>query len=311
MKVGVVGAGFVGATAGFAMVMDNVPSELVFIDKDEAKAEGEAMDVSHAAPFSHPVRVSKGNYRDLANAALVVIAAGANQKPGETRLDLAAKNAAIFRSIVPQIVENAPNAILLVVTNPVDVLTHVAWEASGLPRERVIGSGTTLDTARLRSLVGAKARVSPQNVHGYVLGEHGDSEFVAWSSMDIAGLALRDYFTKRHIPWDEDTENALEEDVRRAAYEIIRRKEATYYGVATAISQIVESILQDQQRVLTVSMSDGEVAYSLPRVLGGQGVIATLDLNFNDREQQALEHSIGVIREAIESVGPFEKDAAS
>lgn len=311
MKVGVVGAGFVGATAGYAMVMDNVPSELVFIDKDEAKAEGEAMDVSHAAPFSHPVRVSKGDYSDLANAALVVIAAGANQKPGETRLDLAAKNAAIFRSIVPQVVENAPNAILLVVTNPVDVLTHVAWEASGLPRERVIGSGTTLDTARLRSLVGAKARVSPQNVHGYVLGEHGDSEFVAWSSMDIAGLGLRDYFAKRHIPWNEETESALEEDVRRAAYEIIRRKEATYYGVATAISQIVESILRDQQRVLTVSMSDGEVAYSLPRVLGGQGVIATLDLNFNDREQQALEHSISVIRESIESVGPFEKDAAS
>lgn len=302
MKVGIVGAGFVGATAGYALVTGNIASELVFIDKNSARAEGEAMDVSHATPYSHPVTVRAGDYSDLAGASLVIIAAGANQKPGETRLDLAAKNAAIFRDIVPRIVENAPGAILLVATNPVDVLTHVTYEASGLDAARVIGSGTTLDTARLRALIAAKAHVSPKNVHGYVIGEHGDSEIVAWSAVDIAGLTLAQYFEARGIAWDDQAAEDVQNDVRRAAYEIINRKGATYYGVASALASVSQAILQNQNTVMTVSMSENGVAYSLPRVVGRGGIVATLSLNLDDDEQQDLDSSVAVIRNATESV---------
>lgn len=303
MKVGIVGAGFVGSSTGYTIVIENLASELVFVDKNEARAQGEAMDISHATPFSHPSRVSSGGYEDLAGAALVIVAAGANQAPGETRLDLAGKNAAIFRSIIPDIVKHAPEATLLIATNPVDVLTHVAWQASGLPRERVIGSGTTLDTARLRALVAVQAQVSAKNVHGYVLGEHGDSEIVAWSSMDIAGVGLRRYFAAQKLSWNNSVETELQDEVRRAAYEIIRRKQATYYGVATALARISEAVLRDNRSVLTVSMSDGEVAYSLPRVIGAQGVLATLEVSLNETESAALEDSVAVIRKAIESLG--------
>jgi L-lactate dehydrogenase len=302
MKVGIVGSGFVGATAGYALVVGDLASELVFVDKNVARAEGEAMDVSHATPFSHPTRVSAGDYPDLAGANLVIVAAGANQKPGETRLDLTAKNAAIFREIIPQITRHAPEAILLIATNPVDVLTHVAWQASGLPRERVIGSGTTLDTARLRALIATRAQVSPHNVHGYVLGEHGDSEIVNWSGVFIGGSKLYDYFAQRRLPWSQASEEEITHEVRRAAYEIIERKGATYYGVATALARIAEAVLQDQHAVLTVSMSDGAVAYSLPRILGREGVLATLEVDLNDAERAGLEASIAVIRDAIEAL---------
>ena len=204
------------------------------------------MDVSHATPFSHPARVVSGGYEDLQGAALVIVTAGANQKDGETRLDLAAKNAAIFREIIPQIAEHAPDTVLLIATNPVDVLTHVAWQESGFARERVIGSGTILDTARLRSLVAAKAKVAPQNVHGYVLGEHGDSEIVAWSNLDIAGIPLQAYFPKRDLTWDETQQREVQRDVRQAASNIIERKGATYYGVATGLARIAEAVVRDQ-----------------------------------------------------------------
>ena len=301
MKIGIIGAGLVGSTVGYTLVTQNLVSELVFVDKNEARAEGEAMDVSHATPFSHPARVVSGSYADLEGAALVIVTAGANQKDGETRLDLAAKNAAIFRDIIPQITEHAPDTVLLIATNPVDVLTHVAWQESGLPKERVIGSGTILDTARLRSLVGEKAKVAPQNVHGYVLGEHGDSEIIAWSHMDIAGTPLEQYFPKRGLTWGDDDQREVQRDVQQAAYNIIKRKGATYYGVATGIARIVEAVLGNQQSVLTVSMSDGEVAYSLPRVLGRGGVVATLEVELSEDEGNALDESIGVIREAIQS----------
>ncbi len=299
MKIGIVGTGLVGATAGYALVMENLASELVLVDKDAARAEGEAMDISHVTPFSHPARVLAGDYATLAGAAIVIVAAGANQKPGETRLELINKNAAIFRQVIPQIIKAAPEAILLIATNPVDALTQVAYQVSGLPKERVIGSGTTLDTARLRALVATKAQVSPHNVHGYVLGEHGDSEIVAWSSFNIAGLALHDYFAQRQMPWSEAIEAEIQQDVRRAAYDIIQRKGATYYGVATALARIVEAILQDQRSVLTISMSDGELAYSLPRVLGREGVIETLEVDLDDGEKSALATSVDIIREAL------------
>jgi L-lactate dehydrogenase len=302
MKVGIVGAGYVGSTAGYALVTGNIASELVFVDKDMARAEGEAMDVSHATPYTNPVKVRAGDYDALDGASLVIIAAGANQKPGETRLDLASKNAAIFREIVPRITNYAPNAILLVATNPVDVLTHVAYKASGLDASHVIGSGTTLDTARLRALVAARAHVSPKHVHGYVLGEHGDSELVAWSALDIGGLPVPDYFEARGFTWTKDIEDEVQRDVQQAAYEIIKRKGATYYGVASALAGICQAVLQNQGSVLTVSMSDGNVAYSLPRIVGRDGVLATLTVSLNDSEQSALDESIAVIRNATEQV---------
>jgi L-lactate dehydrogenase len=299
LKVGIVGTGFVGATAGYALLTRGTASDLVFIDRDEKRALGEAMDVLHAAPFSHPVRVRAGDFADLRDARIVIVAAGANQKPGETRLDLVQKNAAVIRDVVPQIVRHAPDTILLMATNPVDVLTHVAWESSGLPPTRVIGSGTTLDTARLRALVGQRATVSPKNVHGYVLGEHGDSEVVAWSTVMIAGLMVADFFEQRGMEWSVAIESEISAQVRGAAYRIIEGKGATYYGVASALAHVCRVIGSDQNAVLTVAQSDGEVAYSLPRILAASGVVATLDVRLSDQEHRDLTSSAQLIRARI------------
>jgi L-lactate dehydrogenase len=299
VKIGIVGTGFVGAATGFALVTRDVASELVLVDVNAAKAEGEAMDIAHATPFSHPARVVSGGYERLDGSALVILTAGVNQQPGETRLDLTARNAAIFREVVPRIVASAPDALLLVATNPVDVLTHVAWQASGLSPERVIGSGTTLDTARLRTLVAERADVSPNNVHGYVLGEHGDSEIVAWSSLRVAGLPLHRYLEQRGKMWDREIEIRVQDEVRRAAYEIIARKGATYFGVAAALARIVEAVRDDERSVLTVSLSHGDVAYSLPRIVGRSGVIGTLDPRLDDDERRALERSVATVRAAV------------
>lgn len=299
MKIGIVGTGFVGAATGFALVTRDLVSELVLVDVVAAKAEGEAMDIAHATPFSHPARVVSGDYGSLAGSSVVVLTAGVNQRPGETRLDLAGRNAAIFREVVPQIVDAAPDAILLVATNPVDVLTHVAWEASGLGPERVIGSGTTLDTARLRTLVAERADVSPENVHGYVLGEHGDSEVVAWSSLRVAGLPLHRYLEQRGRPWDRSVELQVQDEVRRAAYEIIARKGATYFGVAAALARIVEAVRDDERSVLTVSLAADGVAYSLPRIVGRRGATITLQPRIDDGERRALEASVATIRSVL------------
>jgi L-lactate dehydrogenase len=300
-KIGVVGAGFVGSTAAYAIVLGNLAGEVVLVDLDEAKASAQARDIKHATPFSHPSRVLAGGYSDLAGSALVIIAAGVNQKPGETRMDLIAKNVQVFADVVPRVVEATPDSVLVVATNPVDVLTHIAWKQSGLPSERVIGSGTTLDTARLRAMVGERAGVSSHNVHGYVLGEHGDTEMVAWSTVSIGGLGLKQFFAGRSTEWNAQVEEALLEDVRRAAYEIIEGKGATYYGVAAALARIAEAILQDEHSLLTVAVSDGEVAYSLPRIVGREGVIRTLEVQLTPGERAQLDASIAAIRKAIEA----------
>jgi L-lactate dehydrogenase len=299
MRIGIVGAGFVGSTAAYAMVLRGLASRVTLVDLDADRAEGEAMDIAHATPFSHPARVTAGAVEDLAGSDLVVLAAGANQGPGETRLDLAARNAAIFRELVPRVVDAAPQALLLVATNPVDVLTQVAFEASGLPEARVIGSGTTLDTARLRSLIGRRAGVSPKHVHGYVLGEHGDSEIIAWSGIRVAGQALGEVMAAHGRPWDDEAREAIEHDVRDAAYRIIERKRASYYGVGAALARIAAAIADDEHAVLTVSVSDGEVAYSLPRVLGRNGLLRTVDPHLDASERDALARSAEVIRDVL------------
>lgn len=302
MRIGIVGSGFVGASAGYALVLRGLASRLTMVDIDRARAEGEAMDIGHATPFTHPVQVRAGEIDDLEGSDLVLIAAGVNQKPGESRLDLAANNARIFRQLVPRIVDAAPSALLLIATNPVDVLTQVAFEASGLPEARVIGSGTTLDTARLRSLVGSASGVSPKHVHGYVLGEHGDSEVVAWSGLRVAGQSIDAIMDATGRSWGDEQRQQVERDVREAAARIIERKQATYYGVGAALARIVETIADDEHAILTVATSRDGVAYSLPRILGRGGLVRTLEPHLDADERGALDRSVAVIRDVLDGL---------
>ena len=255
-KIGVIGAGLVGATAAFALSQSGLASEIVLIDANEQRARGEALDIEHGAALAPPVLVRAGDYPDLADAHLVIIAAGANQKSGETRMDLAQKNLAVIDSIVPAAVRYAPECVLLVVSNPVDVLTWRAAELAGLPAGRVLGSGTVLDSARLRTLLSRHTGVDPRNVHAYVLGEHGDSEVPAWPLTSIAGMSMEEYCRDcrgcgGHLP--ERMREQFDAQVRGAAYTIIEGKGATYYGVAAAIRRIAEAILRDERAILTVS----------------------------------------------------------
>ncbi len=311
MKVGVVSCGMVGATAAYAMVMRGVGRELVLVDLNRARAEAEANDIYHAVPFANPLVVRAGGYDDLAGARVVVIAGGVAQKPGETRLELLRRNADVFRQIVPAVVLAAPDAILLVVTNPVDVMTQLAARFAGefgVPATRVIGSGTTLDTARFRALLGRHFGVDPHHVHAYVVGEHGDSEVLAWSQATIAGLGPDEFARVTGTALDEPARRQIDEDVRRAAYHIIAGKGATYYGIGSAVARIVEVVLNDQRAILTVCAStpadpdcDG-VTLSLPRLVGGQGELAPIPLPLDEAERGALRRSADVLREAMASL---------
>jgi L-lactate dehydrogenase len=309
MKVGIIGSGFVGATAAYAMVLRRVASEIVLVDLDEERAEAEAADILHAVPFVHPVDVSAGGYGDLADSGVVIITAGVSQKPGESRLELLDRNAEIMRQIVPQVLRHTPEAVLLVTTNPVDVMTHVAAEVAlgyGVPSTRVIGSGTTLDTARFRSLLGNHLDVDPHHVHGYVVGEHGDSEVLTWSIVDIGGLPLEAFVRLRHLDLGSAAREMIEEQVREAAYEIIAGKGATYYGVAAALARIVDVILHDHRAILTICTPTAEVAgvrdvtVALPHLVGRQGVIDTLPLQLSDEETEALHDSAQIIRDLLD-----------
>jgi L-lactate dehydrogenase len=247
-RVVVVGLGNVGATLGYALLFSGLAAEIVLIDKSHAKAEGEAMDLNHAVPFAHPTRIWAGHYTDCAGAAVVVIAAGAGQKPGETRLDLLQRNAAILRDIVPRVVERNRDCILLIATNPVDILTYVSLKLSGLRPNRVIGSGTILDTARFRYLLSQHFGVDPRSVHAFIVGEHGDSEVPVWSLANIAGMRLEDFCAAQRGACDWNALNSCFEHTRDAPYHIKARKQATYYGVAAGLMRIMETILRDRTR---------------------------------------------------------------
>jgi L-lactate dehydrogenase len=303
-RIAIVGAGNVGSTFAYALLLSGLASEIVLIDANAHRAEGEAMDLTHAVPFSRPTRIWAGDYRDCSRATITVIAAGASQRPGESRLDLVKRNAAVFGEIVPKVALAGPEGIILVATNPVDVLTWVALRLSGLPPSRVLGSGTTLDTARLRALLGARFRVDPRSVHAFIVGEHGDSEVPIWSSANIAGARLADLSGGA----DQAELASIFEQTRDAAYAIIERKGATYYAVAAALLRIVEAILRDQRTVLSVSsLVDGrygvrDVCLSLPSVIGRGGVEEVLTLSLSHDEEQALRRSAEVVRQAIEAV---------
>jgi L-lactate dehydrogenase len=311
MKVGIVGCGMVGSSSAYALVMSGVGRELVLVDLNKARAEAEANDIYHAVPFAHPLTVRAGDYADLSAARVVVIAGGVAQKPGETRLQLLKRNAEVFRQIVPAVLRHAPEAVLLIVTNPVDIMTHLAAQfagAFGVPHRRVIGSGTTLDTARFRSLLGRHFDVDPQHVHAYVLGEHGDSEVLAWSQATIAGLGLDEFARVHGKPLTQSHREEIDENVRRAAYQIIAGKGATYYGIGSAVARIVDVLLHDQRAILSictritgVADCDG-VTLALPHLVGGQGALATIPLTLDAGERDGLRRSAAILRKAIESL---------
>ncbi|MGD9002284.1 MAG: L-lactate dehydrogenase [Anaerolineae bacterium] len=307
-KVAVIGAGNVGATFAYSLLLSGLVGEIVLIDVDRQRAEGEAMDISHAVPLSNPVRVWAGDYADCAGADVVVVTAGTAQRPGETRLDLVKRNAGIFRDIIPTVSECNPTGILVIASNPVDVLSYAAWKLSGFPARRVIGSGTVLDTARFRYLLSEHLGVDARNVHAHVIGEHGDSEVPVWSLANVAGMRLDEYCRRERCNLDDDVRARISHQVRDAAYEVIERKGATYYAVAVALVRIVEGILHDQHAVLSVSnlvpatYGIQDVYFSLPAVIGRRGVERVLQLALDESESLALERCAGVLHGVIDEL---------
>jgi len=312
MKIGIVGSGLVGATAAFSVMMRNAANEIVLIDKNHKRAKAEADDIRHASPFVHPVNIYAGVYDDLAGAKVVVVTAGVSQKPGQTRLDLIKTNASILKEIIDKVLKQAPDAILLIATNPVDPMTHLAAryaENYGVPSSRVIGTGTTLDTARFKSLLGVQMGVDPQNVHGYVIGEHGDSEVLTWSIIDIGGLPLDEYAQIRKIQFGEPEKMAIDESVRYAAYSIIEGKGSTYYGIGGAIARILNIIQNNHRAFITICTPVKEIAgvqnttISLPHLLGSKGVISTIPFRLNEQETKELARSAEIIKDQIDNIG--------
>ncbi len=308
IRVAIVGVGNVGATCAYALSLSGIAAEIALIDVQHERVEGEAMDLNHAIPFARPVRIWAGTYEDCADASIVILTAGVGQRPGETRLDLLKRNAAVFREIVPRIVAQTHEAILVVATNPVDVLTHVTTRVARMPSHRVIGSGTILDTARFRYLLGQQLEVEPRSVHAFIIGEHGDSEVPVWSLANVAGMRLEDFCRLNGCHLDATAKKAIFDKTRNAAYEIIRRKGATYYAIASGLVRLVEAIVRNESSVLTVStLIQGkhglpEVCLSLPCVVNRKGIARVLELPLDENERDSLFTSAQVIRQALDSL---------
>ena len=307
-KVAVIGCGFVGATSAFSLIQTGLFSEMVLIDANAKKAEGEAMDLSHGSAYLTPMNIYAGTYDDIVDAGIIVITAGANQKPDETRLDLVKKNVQIFKSIIPEIKKRNCEGILLIVSNPVDILTEVALKLSGFPSDRVIGSGTVLDTARLKYVLGKHLQVDPRDVHGYIIGEHGDSELDVWSGAQVAGIHINHFCELRGHFNHEEAMERLAQEVRDSAYEIIERKGATYYGVAVAVKRIATAIVKDEHAVLPVSsLMQGEfglndLCLSIPTVIGQNGVEKVVDIYLNNDENDKLQSSARALKEVLDDL---------
>ena len=302
-KVVMIGCGFVGSSSAFALMQSGLFSEMVLIDADTKRAEGEAMDISHGISFARPMQIYAGNYDDITDAAIIVITAGANQKPDETRLDLIKKNAAIMKSIVGEIKKRDFGGILLIVSNPVDILTLIALKESGYPSNRVIGSGTVLDTGRFKYLLGEHLDVDSRSVHAFIIGEHGDSELAAWSNARIGGLKVNDFCELRGHFNHEQSMKKIFENVRNSAYEIIERKHATYYGIAMAVKRICEAIVRNEKSILPVSsLMTGEyglndVVLSIPAVVDETGVQKVIPIELNDEELTKLKDSANILKD--------------
>ena len=307
-KAVMIGCGFVGSAAVFSLMESGLFTEIVLIDVDHTKAEGEAMDISQGIPFGKPMKIYAGTYDDIVGAEIIIITAGANQKPGETRLDLVHKNVAIYKLIIPEIAKRNFQGILLIVSNPVDILTYVAIKLSGLPENHVIGSGTVLDTARLKYQTGELLGVDSRSVHAFIIGEHGDSEIAAWSSANISGIPIDDFCEMRgHYSHDKEMD-IIGDKVKNSAYEIIKRKQATYYGIAVSIRRICEVILRDEKSILPVSnMMHGEygiedIALSFPAIVGKNGIETKVPISLDEEEVSALIKSSELLKDIMKSV---------
>ncbi len=309
-KISIIGAGFVGATTAYALMISGIASEIVLVDVNREKAEGEVMDLNHGVPFVKPVRIEAGGYEDVVDSDIVIITAGANQKPGETRIDLVNKNVEIFKQIIPEVVKYAKDSILLVVTNPVDVLTYVTYKLSGFPKERVIGSGTVLDTARLRYMLSEKCGVDARNVHSYMIGEHGDTEVPAWSITSIGGAKLEQFCTDccTGVGCYHNCKEELHERTTKAAYEIISRKGATYFAVGLAVKRIVEAIVRDENSILSVSsLLEGQFGVSdlclaLPTLVNGKGADRILEVPLDEEDLAGFKRSAIAMKEVVDKI---------
>ena len=296
-KAAMIGCGFVGSASAFALMQSGLFSELVLIDANHDKAEGEAMDIAHGLPFAGQMKIYAGDYDDIVDAAVIIVTAGAAQKPGETRLDLVNKNVNIFKSIIPEIAKRNYKGILLIVANPVDILTYTAVKLSGLPENRVIGSGTVLDSARLKYALGEHLEVDSRSVHSFIIGEHGDSEIVAWSSTNVSGIPVNDFCELRGHFNHEEAMHRIADDVKNSAYDIIEKKGATYYGIAMSVKRICECIMRDEKSILPISsMMHGEygisdICLSMPTVVGREGVETRVPIQLNEQEESALSAS--------------------
>lgn len=313
-KVAMIGCGFVGSASCFALMQSGLFREMVLIDTNKDKAEGEALDISHGLPFAKPMDIYAGDYSDISDAAIVIVSAGAAQKPGETRLDLVKKNVGIFKSIMPNIKNSGFEGILLIVANPVDILTAVARELTGFPESRVFGSGTVLDTARLKYLLGEHLGVDSRTVHAFIIGEHGDSEIVAWSSANVSGVPLHDFCEMRGHFKHEESMIAIAESVKNSAYEIIQKKQATYYGIAMTIRRICEAIIRDEESILPVSVAlhgdfglDG-VTLSMPAIVGKSGIETLVPIKLSAEEQAKLSASAETLKKVYKEAMGFTKD---
>ncbi len=316
-RIAIVGVGNVGATFAYALLQSGLAAEIVLIDRNMDRAQGEAMDLNHAVPLATHTRIWAGTYADTAGAAITVVTAGSGQKPGETRLDLVARNYEIFKGIIPEIVKHNPNGIIVIASNPVDILSYAAWKLSGLPAQRVIGSGTILDTARFRYLISEHAGVDSRSVHAYIIGEHGDSEVPVWSLANIGGMELKDYCPGNCPEYCDDCCKDFDSGVyknifiktRDAAYEIIKKKGATYYAIGNGLLRIVEAILRGQDSVLCVSnlitgyYGINDVYLSLPSVIGHNGIKRTMFLKLNEKEQKGLQRSADVLHDTLHKIG--------
>ena len=302
-KISIIGAGAIGATTAFALLQRGIAREIVINDINQEKALGEVLDLMHGSSLCPPCNVTLGSVDDTKDSDIIIITAGSPQKPGETRLDLVDKNYKIFQSFIPKLASLSPNSILLVVSNPVDILSYMTYKLSGFPKERVIGSGTVLDTARLRSLLSKYFRIDGRNVEGFVLGEHGDSEFVTWSSLRVGSIPVKSFSEQNSISWDKETENVIAEDVKNCAYEVIKRKGATAFAVAVALVRIVEAILRDEKTILTLStllndyLGVSNTYLSVPTIVGRNGIEKVLDIQLSTEEQEKFISSANLMKQ--------------
>lgn len=306
-KVSVIGAGFVGSTTAYTLMLSGLVSDIVLVDLNKEKAEGDVMDLSHGASFVKPVTVTSGDFKDCADSDIIIITAGAAQKPGQTRLDLVKQNTDIFKKMIPELIKYSPDSIFLIVTNPVDILTYVTYKISGLPANRIIGSGTVLDTSRFKYLLSQHTSVDARNIHAYIIGEHGDSEVPAWSLTNIAGMSM-DQYCEACKRCDSMSKYDIYSNVKNAAYDIIQKKGATYYAVALAVRRIVESILRDEHSILTVSsLLNGQygisdICLSLPSVVEQNGVNRIITIPLNKEEESKLIDSAKIVRNTLDQL---------